>query len=317
MARTILQRTGRGRAMRARGFTLVELLVVMAIIGILIALLLPAVQAAREAGRRTQCSNHLHQMALAWHVHHDVYRFYPTGGWGWGWVGDPNLGFTERQPGGWLFNALPFMEQGNLRDTARGSQNPADIAKILSTPFSLLNCPTRRPSQVYPTTFGHFNADFVPLVARSDYAANAGDQGRNEIYAGPGSLAEGLDPSYPWPDVRDHTGLSYQRSLISFGDVQRGTTATYMVGEKYLNPDDYTSGLDSSDNEHAYTGYDNDLYRVTYWAPQADQPGYANTTSFGSAHPSGFNIAYADASVQFVLFTIDPEVYRKMGNRKH
>ncbi len=188
MSRAIFRRTRAGRAIRARGFTLVELLVVMAIIGILIALLLPAVQAAREAGRRTRCGNHLHQMAIAWHLHHDLYHFYPTGGWGWGWVGDPKLGFTEQQPGGWLFNSLPFMELGNVRDLARGSQDPADIAKILPVTFPLLNCPSRRPVQVYPTSYGHNNADYVPRVARSDYAANAGDQPRNEIDSGPHSL---------------------------------------------------------------------------------------------------------------------------------
>src|SRR3954470_11488598 len=93
------------------GFTLVELLVVIAIIGILVALLLPAVQAARESARRQQCSNNLKQLALGALNHHDVHKIFPTGGWGWFWVGDADRGFKRDQPGGWVYNVLPFIEE--------------------------------------------------------------------------------------------------------------------------------------------------------------------------------------------------------------
>lgn len=106
-----------------------------------------------------------------------------------------------------------------------------------------------------------------------------------------------MNPSFAWPSTDDHTGLSYQRSMIRFSDIEAGTSNVYFVGEKYINPDHYESGNDAADNEHAFVGYDNDIFRVTNWPPQRDRRGYGNTRVFGSAHPGGFGVVYADGSV--------------------
>ena len=101
-------------------FTLVELLVVIAIIGILVALLLPAIQAARESARRSQCQNNLKQLGIASHMFHDTYKFLPSAGWGDWWVGCPDQGMGERQPGSWAYQLLGFIEESNRAGIGRG-----------------------------------------------------------------------------------------------------------------------------------------------------------------------------------------------------
>src|SRR5829696_8419517 len=139
------------------GFTLVELLVVIAIIGTLVALLLPAVQAAREAARRTQCVNNLKNLAQAALNHHDVSKHFPTGGWGWWWVGDPDRGFGKRQPGGWLFNLMPYTEESAAYELAADGQpnvitpqQSAAIRLIVVKPLPLIGCPSRRAGLTFP-----------------------------------------------------------------------------------------------------------------------------------------------------------------------
>ena len=170
-------------ARASRGFTLVELLVVITIIGILIALLLPAVQSAREAARQAQCKNNLKQLALGCLSHESATHRLPTNGWGFAWTGDADRGTDWRQPAGWIYNILPYVEQQALHDmdTGKGPSSPcpARIQRIC-TPLSIYNCPTRRPLAVWPWETGIpdapvANAGVVVVAARADYAANGGD----------------------------------------------------------------------------------------------------------------------------------------------
>src|SRR5271157_2312254 len=135
----------RRTTMRRAAFTLVELLVVIAIIGTLIAILLPAVNSAREAGRRVTCRNNLKQLGLACQNHVNGQGWYPTGGWGWSWVGDPNRGFGRDQTGGWAYNVLPYIEYVYLHDMGMGtSGSPEQMAaavQMTQTAIPTFICP--------------------------------------------------------------------------------------------------------------------------------------------------------------------------------
>jgi prepilin-type N-terminal cleavage/methylation domain-containing protein len=309
------------------GFTLVELLVVIAIIGILIALLLPAIQAAREAARRAQCSNNLKQIGLAAINHVDVQKYFPSCGWGYNWCGDPDHGFGKNQPGGWIFNILPWCEMNSIHNMAVGINNPTTKMQVLglmiATPISMMNCPTRRPSMPYPdSTVGYsFNADRVPTNARSDYAANAGDIA-DLAYNGPPSYAAAV--IWPWPDDKA-TGVSYLRSAVKPRDIIDGLSHTYFAGEKYLNPDNYLTGLDYADDGNMYQGYDWDVVR---WGnfdasnannnlpPLRDRSGLGMIPNFGSPHAAVCNFVYCDGSVHGISYTIDMETHHRLCNRK-
>ena len=105
---------------------------VVAICNILLALLFPAVQAARESANRLECANHLKQIGLAWQMHHDAHQHFPTGGWGWSWTGDPDRGYGELQPGAWAFNILPFVDEAALHDIGAGMSASAKARPMCS-----------------------------------------------------------------------------------------------------------------------------------------------------------------------------------------
>jgi len=328
---------------------LVELLVVITIIGILIALLLPAVQAAREAARQAQCKNHLKQLALGCLHHEQIQHFLPTAGWTYIWSGDPNQGFTTKQPGGWQYNILPYIEQQQVHDLGiglSGNSNSAQLTQIAQTALSVFNCPTRRPIMVYHcisqssmpynisdsalTTFG---------IARSDYAGNSGSVvNPNDSWPDPpypeGTISQTIAEGQAESDagwLTWHTnntkcgGVIFQHHTCRMSEITDGTSNTFLCGEKNIDPDYYLTGQDPGDDQGFTVGWDYDICRYTYYPPTSgdppptpapDTPGatyYALV--FGAAHINGFGMAMCDGSVHTLNYSIDAETYRRLGDR--
>lgn len=174
------------------GFTLVELLVVIAIIGVLVGLLLPAVQAAREAARRAECLNNLKQMGLAALNHESAHGFYPTGGWSYDWGPDPDRGFGKKQPAGWAYSLLPFMEFQTLRELGNGlpygsAERQAALTQLLQAPVPAYHCPSRGTPNLVLTPWNATVKNLGTWVRsvgtteglfRLDYAGNSGTAGQ-------------------------------------------------------------------------------------------------------------------------------------------
>ena len=314
-------------------FTLVELLVVIAIIGILIAMLLPAVQAAREAARRLQCQNKLKQLGVGLQLHHDSHNFFPSGGWGWFWVGDPDCGTGKNQPGGWIFSVLPYIEQGQLYSmgAGKGVVEKRDALKAMSeTPVDAFVCPSRRSPDAYPCNEWKNVSGGYPMVPRNatypietggktDYAANVGNTNVVQLTRGPYNLTEGNGTTF-WANLNipDYTGIIFLRSEIGFDDITDGTSQTIMVGEKYLDPEHYTDGKDPGDNWSLFHGFDSDSHRGT---PDGvvPIPDKSETTGllgqWGSAHSSGCNFMFCDGSVRTLPYDMDSHVLALYCNR--
>ena len=299
---------------RRSAFTLVELLVVIAIIGVLVALLLPAVQSAREAARRTQCVNHLKQMGLAFHNHLDTHGRFPTGGtvpWAWSsgstadlttyWVRD---GLTFQGPS-FLYQILDFVEQSNVKNLA----NTDDVeTKLIPGYF----CPSRRKPTVN-FDYGHGLNDYAGVV--------------------PGSLTGGGDQFWVTGNTWDNPGYSKSATdctgvIIRSGDsgqkittsqVLDGTAYTSMVGEKFAQPKMYDKG-DWCDDRGWTDGWDPDVLRSTYYAPLKDKNNPTGLPQndgyyFGSAHPTGINMVFADGAVRGIAYNVEAKLFNQYGHR--
>ena len=332
-------------------FTLVELLVVIAIIGVLVALLLPAVQAAREAARRSQCQNHLKQLGLAMLNLESSTGALPSGGWGFSWTGDPDSGTGERQPGGWGFALLPHMESGNEFAIGTGLSPIAKreaLTQQLATPVSTFYCPSRRPAEL---SFGGagvtmINANNPPggLFSKTDYAANGGSRSPGHL-DNPVNWHHGpeLDCLNTYPDCDDWGSFSNRSAIenafegvvlprfpVKLRQIEDGTSNTIMIGEKYVNRQFYDNDAgytinSCSDNNPAFNGYDWDNIRWTNrddaYIPQQDSAGdgplddLGCSRRFGSVHVAGFYAVYCDGHVSIISYDIDPLEYQLLGMR--
>ncbi len=331
------------RVKRTAAFTLVELLVVIAIIGVLVALLLPAVQAAREAARRSQCANNLKQLGVGFLNHETTHKFLPCAGWSAFAVGDPLLGSGREQPGGWMYQVLPFIEQQAVyritddgdKSNVTAAQKAASIS-LQQSMVSTFNCPSRRPVQlvgyVLSNTWTPKNGDRANPIFRGDYAANGGDgeggclkyyfaetDEYREVLVHANAPYNISLPKMQWPPFDGQTGINYAGAEIQIKHIEDGAGNTYMVGEKYINAAWYESnGLeDGGENHSVYQGFDWDVNRwaTDEWLPLPDTPNIDNYQGFGSAHAAAWNAVMCDGSVHAVSFDIDKDVHKRLANR--
>lgn len=270
-----------------------ELLVVIAIIGVLVALLLPAVQAAREAARLAHCKNNLYQIGLAMLEYESTHHSFPTGGWSHSWIGDPNQGTGPRQPGGWIYQSLPHLEQQTVAELGSGLTGD-DLKAALSeqgqTVIPMFHCPSRRPAQLYGAVeFVTWNFNELKFTAKTDYAANAGSRLKDVNSYNPiplfpfvSSDCHGTYPNCTW--THDQVWLdSYWDGIVGdhsgakISQITDGTSNTLLVGEKWLyefyydvasidsDADNQTNLLakdNPGDNGSMYAGFDYDNVRI-------------------------------------------------------
>ncbi len=304
-----------------RAFTLVELLVVIAIIGVMVGLLLPAVQAAREAARRMSCSNNLKQIGLAFHNYSDANKRFPAG-----YAADIRGVQDSREQSLWSWGTfiLPYLEQGSLYDQLNPSRvklhqhllTPAGL-QLLQTPISTYRCPSDTGAPLNNFDDSQYTPD---LTGNNYYNRHVTSNGTDRIAIALSNyvmVANTSDSTTPLVNVGiEPKGVGWQNSKVGFQDVTDGTSNTLMVGERSWRVRNLTVGAANALGFSANT-----CATGTSWSVKSGQLavigiGYdginwtANnrqhqTRGFFSNHPGGVQFVACDGSVRFISENID------------
>ena len=282
--------------MKRSAFTLVELLVVIAIIGILVSLTLPAVQAAREAGRQTTCKNNLKQMGLAFQLHESSHKLYPDGGGSWGSARSKNSAgapeISPQQEWGWAFQILNYIEQSNVYNQTADT----DVAAAV---IPMYYCPSRRqPRARLGTQSGMPDG----MRGQVDYAGNGGTNGN---FAG------------SW-DTNGTVGRRGSVPRMTPAKIEDGLSYTISVGERQVNLKYIeTATLGADENNGYIDGFDWDTIRWGYEAPKKDRrDNVLYSRQFGASHTMICQFVYADGSVHAIPYNISPQTFNYLCDRK-
>lgn len=329
-----------GSLFRRRAFTLVELLVVIAIIGILVALLLPAVQYARESARRMQCQNNLRQIGLAVHSHADHNKLLPTGGTTpWPtleqFVNPVTLTINncETQGLSWPFQILPYFEQKLLQDQRDQGGWSVTQYNIESSPVGMYFCPSRRR---LTRQANRYLLDYAGCTPSNNFVGNSA---LNELVLTTTAAEHGAwmwqGDTWNVPSNRQWYGAIIRTPIrwngtawlpcgstnpFGFEGIKDGTSNVLLIGEKRLKIAQWTSG-DWHDDRGWTDGWDPDTMRCSsapfgsdrQWNQlvAGDDLGY----HFGSAHAEGMNFVFCDSSIKYISYSANRNVFNRLGHR--
>jgi prepilin-type N-terminal cleavage/methylation domain-containing protein len=313
------------RLRRRSAFTLIELLVVIAIIGVLIGLLLPAVQKVREAANRMSCSNNLHQLALAVHDYHDSFGTLPI---------DSIYSYDPTMPNwSWLSHLLPQFEQGNLFQAAKVTGNPPNnINQSLTQiviPVKAFLCPSDNAAFGAPVSFPDNYDMFDPVLGALTYSVSCyrANTGANWGGGPPNSALwwgtlpqwcvadpNNSNPNTQYDGCAAGNGVIYETNTpLRITDITDGTSNTFMIGE----------AVSTKDHMTAWCHMDNTIGTCAI-PPNAKDPStgldfppdqWWNHYSFTSNHAGGVQFAMTDGSVRFIPNSIDLNTYRALATR--